>query len=719
MAFSSVRNYFQERLTRLTNEWKLFQSSGTDPSLTQEVTADSDLTRLYHGSRNVLSEQQKAQALQSMYEQIVSDLQSKDNNKNEPFEFYSSEPISPPAHREPAPGLRFVPHLYHKGQTVTTSDQVPETGFKVHPLIMYLVKSKYPQYVQHLHKYCRPLGTTDATFSDFNREQVPSPSIPNYRKERILKHVFRFLDAEPYLPIHFVDTQYAKLPLSTGTGYHNRHAYNINAHAHYSHPDEYSDRHTSKGYYINAFLENARRIVHIIKETGLPFEWSFPTDDTPETQSAFLLRLNQFLNEYPTILFTRNHISDRDGNLKQRPVYAVDDLFLLIETMLTFPLLVQARKMSCCIMYGLETIRGSNVFLDKVAQMFTSYFTIDWSQFDQRLPRIITDAYYMDFLPRLIVINHGYQPTYEYPTYPDLDSDKLYNRMSNLLSFLHLWYNNMTFLSADGFAYRRTHAGVPSGLFNTQYLDSFGNLYLIIDGMIEFGLSDEDIMQVLLFIMGDDNSGFTTWPISKLETFIQWFESYASSRYNMILSKSKSVITTQRQHIETLSYRCNFGAPFRPIPKLVAQLCYPEHGPNDKYMSARAIGMAYAASGSDKTFHDLCRDIYFTFLPYAADINDPRTFEIIGKHLPGAYKTLDAYTEIVDLSRFPTLLEIRSLLAHWQGPLHFDPKWNFAHFINAPNVIPPSAKTMYEYDQEHGIIRFPPPLLPTSSSGPI
>lgn len=712
MAFNSVRNYFHERLTRIKNEWKIFQTSHLDETETLNTTQDSDIKRLYHGSRDYLSEKEKAQALQSEYDLLLQEYTTKNAEKKEPFEFYSSSHFDGfPPNRSPAPGINGIPLRYHTGQTTTASASLPETGFTLHPLLDYIINHKYPQYRIYVTKYCRPLGTTDATFKDFNREQRPSVPIPKDRKERILSHIFRLLDAQPYLPVHFVDTQYAKLPLSTGTGYHNRHSYKINAHAKYSHPEEYASKHTSKGFYINSFLESARTLVHRIKNNGFPFPWRVPTQPTSSDAESLLTRLNKFFNEYPTLLFTRNHISDRDGNLKQRPVYAVDDLFLLIETMLTFPLLVQARKFTCCIMYGLETIRGSNQFLDHIAQWFKSYFSLDWSSFDQRLPRIITDCYYQDFLPRLIVINAGYQPTYEYPTYPDLDEHQLYTRIRNLLSFLHLWFNNMTFLSQDGYAYRRTIAGIPSGLLNTQYLGSFANLFLLIDALIEYGKSDDEIKQIILFILGDDITGLTLWSISDLEQFVHWFENYALSRYGMVLSTTKSVITPQRQNIVTLSYKCNFGSPLRPIGKLVAQLCYPEHGTKDKYMSYRAIGIAYAASGQDETFHNFCRDVYLTFLPYAAKL-DHTTIENIGKYLPGYLKILDSYQEIVDLTHFPSLLEIRKILSTWKGPLSFTPKWNFSHFIQAPDIVPPSAKTLYEYELEHNINIVDPPLLP-------
>lgn len=701
MPLNNVRNYLQERYTHLRQEWRNYARSDYLTALPSSTANDELLRRNFSRARNRTSETTATAEYIHNEQQTYNSFVQRDAEKKEPFEYFdflSTDKV--PINRLPVKGIELLPFKYHETNPVHATESVPETGFQLHPLIKYLIYTKYPRYKQYTRQLIRPLGTTDATFSDFNREQIPIEPPNEERKQQCLELVKHFLNATPFLPLHFVDCQYAKLPLSTGTGYHNRHSYKIRAHATYAHHPDYRLKPTSKGYFINSYLEMARTIVHRIKEFGLPF------DPTTLTAATILNKTKQFFLEYPTIMFTRNHISDRDKNLKQRPVYAVDELFLHLETMLTFPLMTMARTMDCCIMYGLETIRGGNQFLDWLAKFYKSFFTIDWSHFDQSVPRVITDLYFTDFLESLIVINHGYQPTYEYPSYPDLTPNDMFNRVTNLLHFLHTWYNNMVYLTADGYAYLRTHAGVPSGLLNTQYIDSFVNLYLMIDGMLEFGFSDQEIRNVTLFIMGDDNSGFTNWQIGLLHKFITWFESYAQHRWNMTLSRSKSIITMMRNKIETLSYTCNFGTPIRPLPKLVSQLCYPEHGPKDKYMSARAIGIAYAAAGMDCTFHRFCEDVYHTFLPYAAPLTSD-TIQTIVKHLPGQFKMLDAYTEVIDLTHFPTLHEVRNKYRKWDGPLDYAPKWNFAHFKNAPNVIPQDAITVEMFRKQHSRPRDP------------
>jgi len=273
--------------------------------------------------------------------------------------------------------------------------------------------------------------------------------------------------------------------------------------------------------------------------------------------------------------------------------------------------------------------------------------------------------------------------------------------MDNLLHFLHLWYNNMTFLSVDGFAYRRSCAGVPSGLYNTQYLDSFGNVFLIVDSLIEFGFTDNEIQAILLFVLGDDNTGMTNIPYPRLTAFVTFMETYALSRYNMVLSRTKSVITNLRSKIETLGYRCNYGQPRRSIDKLVAQLCYPEHGIKYSTMSSRAIGIAIASCGQDSTFHNFCRDVYLMFLPFHAPTEASNT--LFRRMLLRDFEETIPFFDDANEPTFPSLMQVRDLVSTYQGPLSYAPKWNYAHFINAPDVVPPSAKTMHEYELEYNI----------------
>jgi hypothetical protein len=699
MAFNQVRNYFQELRNTIKLEQFIYSKFNLKESTSESPYTDTDLRRLQSGFRS-RHESSLTDEYKHNYEQLYSSFVNHDINTGYPFEF--AEPYDTSRtydSRLPAPGIIQLPVKLHSERIITASIDNPETGPELHPKMKRLVYRQYRQYIPFVEQYTRPLGTTDATFTDFNREQTSFPPIPVDLTLQIILIIQYLLNALPFRPLHYVDTFFAKMPLNTGTSYFYRHSYAIRTHAHFSHPEPYSDKTTSKGYYVNSFTEWARTIVHRIKEFGTPFD---PTSLQPHEITS---RLRSFFIEHATMLFTRNHISDRDGNLKQRPVYNMDTLFLHLECMVTFPLHIMARSMKSSLMYSIETIRGGCSYMDRIAMNYRSYLCIDWSSFDQRMPWIIVDTFFTTFLPMLLIISHGYQPTHEYPTYPDLTPDKLFHRMFNIISFLRQWYFNCVFVTADGFAYARRFAGIASGMLNTQYLDSYCNLFLIIHALFHFGCTRAEILSFCFFVMGDDNVVLSHWTITKLYAFMLFFEEHALTRFGMVLSRQKSIITTMRTRIEMLGYTCNGGHPKRPLAKLVAQLCYPEHGMIVKYMSSRALGSVWSSGGQDPIFYQFCRDTFFLFLDDAAELT-PHTIGHITRHLPGIFKLLDDPTELLQPVRFPDLQEIRDRYSHWQGELDPDKKWSPAHFCSPPHVDLSHRQTMMDYMLEHNM-QFP------------
>jgi hypothetical protein len=700
MVFQTIRNFFAENILSKTLERSRYDhrtAHDQDP-----FPSDSDfyLRHRLEDLRDYDLEAQLDAVFLDNQKTTFQGYQTADKFKGEPYEFYMDiDPSEIPQSRLSAPGIQTLPIRLHSEQVVSATPEVPESGFPLHPALSSLIYARYPQYAEYTTLLTRPLGTTDATFNDFNKEQKEYPPIPYSLSFLICSIIAKLLNASAFLPLHFIDVFHTGLPVRTGASYFYRHSYLAKTHAAFSHPDEYHSKPTSKGYFINFFSLWARRITHNIKQFGLPFS---PEKLSP---SQIRSRLRDFFISHSTMLFTRNHISERSGNLKQRPVYAMDTLFIHIESMLTYPLHVMARSMSSSIMYSIETIRGGCSYMDSRARAYSSFLCIDWSSFDQRMPWIIVDTFFTIFLPTLLIISAGYQPTAEYMSYPDLTSTDMFQRLFNLICFLRTWYYNCVFATADGYAYVRTLAGIASGMLNTQYLDSFCNLFTLVHALLHFGCTQEEIFQLVLFVMGDDNVILSPWSSARLHSFFLFLESHALSRFGMVLSPTKSIFTTLRSKIEMLGYTCNNGNPTRRIDKLVAQLCYPEHGYKNKYMSSRAIGMAYASAGQDLTFHTFCRDVYLTFLPYALD--EPNLdLEMAKRFLPGTLRYVEDLDDLLNVERFPTIHEVLHRYQSWQGPLPMDKKWNPAHFINAPDCVPPSSVSMYDYMSQNDI-QFP------------
>lgn len=699
MVFQTIRNLFSENLLSKTLERIRYDTLTAHDSDPFPTDSDFYLRHRLEELRNYDLEAQLDHKYLNDQKTTFEGFQTSDRFKGEPFEFYiDADPNIFPENRKPAPGIIQLPVLLHKEQVVSATPDVPESGFPLHPALEALIYARYPSYMSYATTLTRPLGTTDATFADFNKEQKEYPPVPYTLSLQICTYIATLLAAVPFLPLHFIDVFHTTLPLSTGTSYFYRHSYQARTHASFSHPKEYTQKRTSKGFFYNFFAIWARRITHNIKLYGLPFS---PEKLTPTQINS---RLRDFFISHSTMLFTRNHISERHGILKQRPVYAMDSLFIHLESMITYPLHVMARSTASSIMYSIETIRGGCSYMDAIARKFSCYLCIDWSSFDQRMPWIIVDNFFTIFLPMLLVISHGYQPTAEYLTHPDLTSADMFQRLFNLICFLRTWYYNCVFATADGYAYVRQFAGIASGMLNTQYLDSFCNLFILIHALLHYGKSFDEIKSLVIYVMGDDNVILSNWSPAELYAFFIFLEKHALSRFGMVLSRNKSIFTTLRSKIEMLGYHCNNGHPYRRIDKLVAQLCYPERGYKLKYMSSRAIGMAYAAAGFDPKFHAFCRDVYLTFLPYTLD--EPQDPIDVIKRLPGTLRHVEGIESLVTTDSFPTIHEVANLYASWQGPLSDTKKWNPSHFINRPEVVPPSSETMYDYMSAHNI-QFP------------
>jgi hypothetical protein len=365
-------------------------------------------------------------------------------------------------------------------------------------------------------------------------------------------------------------------------------------------------------------------------------------------------------------------------------------------------------------MYGLETIRGGMSAINTMADSLSSFLMIDWSRFDHLAPFIIIDFFFDKYAPQLLLVDNGYAQIHNYMDHIhsfaaqakefgiNQDTSKagippteevFASKLENIISFLKRWYKEMVYVTPDGFAYRRNYAGVPSGILLTQFIDSFVNLTLLLDAMIEFGFSDEEIKAFILMVMGDDNVIFSSISIFRLNAFFAFFTAYALSRFGMIVNIDKSKITSLRKEIEVLGYSNNHGMPERDISKLVGQLAFPERHVNDEDMCMRAIGFAYTSCGQSTTFHNLCKSVFFH---YYARVNLPME-DLLTKSrygLPGMFYAYDDVTSHIKLDHFPTIDEVRNVVSIHHGFLTEEPTWKYDYFVNPPNPERPTAKTL-------------------------
>jgi len=629
----------------------------------------------------------------------------------ENFEFYTQRTTQIPENRIPKPGIEILDNLqYHTNSKDDLYKNQPDTGPRPMVGVTNIIREFFPQFLEDLRIWCRPKSSNDSIFNDFNHEQHPVNPFTAERATRLLPLIDHFLGIQPFDIVHYCDTRFYPWKLSTRADYFHNHSRARKKHATQSHPD-YATGPTKKSYFINAHLFYDRSTVHNIKNYGFPFK---PTGDMHRDQGL----LDLWFKKIPTELLVRTHISKRD-KLKVRPVYNAPMIYIRLECMLFYPLLAQARKRDCCIMYGLETIRGGMIELEKISNKFSSFLLIDWSRFDHLAPFMISTFFFKKWLPTKILVDHGYAEINNYDDHVhsftaqaakhgvNIES-KVYSdrpeipvfaeKVNNLINFLETWYRKMVFVTPDGFAYRRTQAGVPSGILMTQFIDSFINLTVLLDGMIEFGFTDEEIKAFTVYIMGDDNVIFTLLTLQKLIEFFDWFVTYTLHRFGMVINISKSAVTSIRRKIEVLGYTNNYGLPSRSISKLVGQLAYPERHVTDVDMCMRAIGFAYASCGQSRCFHSLCEKVfqhYFAKVSISGIVN----LSNMKGDLPGMFFAYPDVADHIRLDHFPKIEEVRSVLSQFSGYLKETPLWDYSYFKNRPNPERENPITLAEFQQ--------------------
>ncbi|AAL79540.1 putative RNA dependent RNA polymerase [Heterobasidion partitivirus P] len=648
-----------------------------------------------------------------------------------------------PDNRVPAPGIRALPQFrFHPVAALNRFRSIPRTGFNALWTIVNLLATSFMSYVYVISDYCRPAGNIDAIFENFNQAVSPVKDVTSQRLNEIMILIFHFLPIVPHPPVNFPDLRFYKWSLVTSADYHAHHSSDMQNEStrYWTHLRDtsqledrfdYSKNPRSKGFFFNSLLLRCRRIVHNIKYTG----WPIPHDPS-ESKTSFLQRMLYWTLMNPTVMYVRSQIS-KITKLKVRPVYNAPMLFLMLEAMLTLGLMAQCRKPDNCILWSYETIRGGMHELHRISTEFNVFMGFDYSRFDQLAPFTIIYHFWATFIPMIIRVDRGYQQSTIYTKdqyaydfekkYDNLDksepkfqefakkSNNLFPKhvvafsfvIFNILSFIWWWYVFMVFITPDGYGYVRLLAGVPSGIFMTQILDSFVNLFIFVDALLEFGFSIDQIKCFRLFIQGDDNLVFYLGDLTRIFDFYEWYPEYALDRWHMIVSPDKSWITRLRTKIEVLGYTNANGMPHRDVSKLIATLAYPERTILDKnrypILMSRAIGIAYANAGHDHAVHQLCYHAYLDarkksnlsaselkeiIIPY----QKLGFYEIFSVNIEELFPTL-----VRNLDRFPTFYEIRDNLSKWHGPHDIYPMWPL-QFTDRPDFINPDETPITLYD---------------------
>nr|UUV42374.1 MAG: RNA dependent RNA polymerase [Kalajoki alphapartitivirus] len=302
-----------------------------------------------------------------------------------------------------------------------------------------------------------------------------------------------------------------------------------------------------------------------------------------------------------------------------------------------------------------------------------SYMMIDWKRFDKFLHFSVIDDLFV-VIRRYLNFSQGYIPTSDYPDTETNWTSLKSRRLERLWQWSIDAFHQTPVVLPNGEMYSRNFAGLPSGLYATQYLDSMYNYLMIVTTLLELCVFTPNMM---IKIMGDDS-------LAKLELFIPPSEhsnfpldvkQTALSIFNSTISVEKSKITNCLNGVEILSYTNHNGLPHRDPISLLAQFYHTKaRNPTPSKTMASAIGFAYASCGFDEQLYRVCRDIFTLYKNQGFSPDPTGLYLALGEDPFGLHLN-------IDLDDFPSKSYIQAKLTCLDYQTSTEWFWNTEHFL--------------------------------------
>jgi hypothetical protein len=166
---------------------------------------------------------------------------------------------------------------------------------------------------------------------------------------------------------------------------------------------------------------------------------------------------------------------------------------------------------------------------------------------------------------------------------------------------------NTPIVLPNGELFKWNFNGFGSGYQQTQLMDSFANMIMILTCLSALGINIE-AKGFWIRVQGDDSIIAFFEMIYQIygPTFLTKLEETALFYFNAKLNVKKSEISSCLSGLTVLGYFNAYGMPRRNDVDLLKHLFYPEHNQDFTRTLAAAIGLGFAASGSSERFHKLC-----------------------------------------------------------------------------------------------------------------
>lgn len=358
---------------------------------------------------------------------------------------------------------------------------------------------------------------------------------------------------------------------------------------------------------------------------------------------------------------------------KVRSVWGIPKYFIFAEAMFFWPLFSHYfSEMKTPLLWNYETLNGGWYRLNHEVSMLkkasVAFVNTDWSEFDMRVYFSVWQDL-IDGVKTYFCFCGRYCPagTYINPrTNPQ--------RLHNLWNWFTRGYFKLLAVSPLGNVFARLFAGMPSGIFTTQFWDSLYNGLMLITCLHAMGFDIKD--DYFIKLLGDDAlfEILCLVPVSELPSFLEALSTEAFHRFGSKLSAEKTKYSTSILGAFVLGYRNWNGWPKRDAEDLLARLLHPKSlRDTPERLMARCVGIAYASPGDMRVFK-VCKHIY--------DELDSLGFTPSMSGLHSLFDPMGIQLTELEILTFPTQTQIFSRVSGPSGRSAENQRryWNPDHF---------------------------------------
>lgn len=406
-----------------------------------------------------------------------------------------------------------------------------------------------------------------------------------------------------------------------------------------------------------------------------------------EYSRSYLHRVKNGFFPYldPITLHVKPALVPRNAIQKVRTVFGVPKYVIFAECMFFWPLFSNYfTKAETPLLWNYESLNGGwnrlNTEYWLKYRAYSPVFNLDWSEFDMRVyftmwsdifDRVETYFCFCGrYCPTLPVLDeHGSQL---HPPYSEPKTNP--TRLRFLWNWIRYAYFNMVSVTTTGKIFKRLFAGMPSGIFCTQFFDSFYNAVMIVTCLLALGYKVDP--NHFIKLMGDDAlfGLLESIPLEHWSEFLDALAAEAMFRFNAKLSATKCGFSRNIQSATVLSYTNWNGWPTRSAEDVLAHLLHPKSLKDSApRLMARCIGLYYA-SGANPRFRPIAEHIFSTLKAQGFSVRVVNLAEFMDPRGLGTYN--------IEVDNFPSPVECMSRLSR---PSHRSEEiqsqyWDMSHF---------------------------------------